>query len=279
VVTNQLTTAFRGLAVRVRVVDINVDGVAQPAIVPEQVVRNILVPADGKTVVLTLPPPEFAVRFVDLRLHDANGREVSRNLYWLPKEPDVVDYDKASWLHAPTARHADLTALRRLPVTSLTVRAERGDDVRVALTNISDRLAFFVELRLVDASGADVLPVLWNDNYVSLLPGDVVSLRATAPSGRALPPDLRRELRGLNVPALVVPIKQDVQAERRDGRQAVGVPDSVPDIRPGGGVPELPLDENPGPASAIGHEQTARMVTSIVDESLLAAPWAHGRRC
>ena len=41
----------------------------------------------------------------------------------------------------------------------------------------------------------------------------------------------------------------------------------------------MPLDEHPGPASAIGHEQTARMVMSIIDESLVRAPWAHGRRC
>ena len=41
----------------------------------------------------------------------------------------------------------------------------------------------------------------------------------------------------------------------------------------------MPLDENAGPAAVLGNEQTARMVTSIVDESLLRAPWARGRRC
>lgn len=275
VVTNQWANACRGLTVRVRVIDIDADGVAQPANLPEQLVRNVAVEADGKIVVLTLPPPEHAVRFVDLCLTDAAGREVSRNQYWLPREPDVVDYANASWLHAPTAKHADLTALRRLPVTSLTVRAERSSsasegeskhDVLAILTNISDRLAFFVELRLVDATGTDVLPVLWSDNYVTLLPGDVVSLRVSAPSGRVLPPDLHLELRGPNVPPLRVPIAQNAPAEPAEGRQA-------------GGVPSMPLDESPGPAAAIGHEQTARMVTSIIDESLVRAPWSHARRC
>ncbi|HUQ01842.1 MAG TPA: glycoside hydrolase family 2 protein, partial [Kofleriaceae bacterium] len=291
VVTNQWARAFRGLAVRVRVVDLDDDGIAQPAVVPEQIVRNVFVEADGKAVVLELPPPEFAVRVVDLRLTDGGGREVSRNLYWLPKEPDVVDYEQANWLNAPTAKHADVSALRRLPVTSLAVRASRDSGVVAAtLTNVSDRLAFFVELRLVDATGADVLPVLWSDNYVSLLPGDVVSVRATAPSGRALPQDVHLELRGVNVPRMQVRIAQDAGVERRDGRQAGGVLDiggagataggtgATPDIG-GGGVPEMPLDEREGPAAALGHEQTARMVTSIVDESLLRAPWAHGRRC
>src|SRR6185369_11994223 len=136
----------------------------------------------------------------------------------------------------------DLSALRRLPLTSLAASAEHdpsaGEGIRVSLTNISDRLAFFVELRLVDATGADVLPVLWSDNYVSLFPGDVVSVRATSPSGRSLPPDVHLELRGVNVQPLKVPIVQDVTAEQREERQAEGVPDTSP-----GGVPKLPLDD------------------------------------
>jgi hypothetical protein len=88
------------------------------------------------------------------------------------------------------------------------------------------------------------------------------------------PPDVHIELRGINVPALVVPIAQDAAVELTEGRQAVGVHASGL-----GGVPDLPLDENPGPAAAIGHEQTARMVQSIVDESLLLTRWSRARRC
>jgi hypothetical protein len=176
-------------------------------------------------------------------------------MYWVPKEPDVVDYEKANWLNAPTAKHADLSALRRLPPTSLTARGERApsDEIHVTLWNSSDRLAFFVELRLVDASGADVLPILWSDNYVSLLPGDVVSVRATA--HRALPQDIHLELRGANVPPQKVPLLQDVTAEPPEERQADG-------------IPPLPLDTKDGPAATIGVHQRERLVTSIVDEAL-----------
>ncbi|HEY5948752.1 MAG TPA: glycoside hydrolase family 2 protein, partial [Kofleriaceae bacterium] len=164
-------------------------------------------------------------------------------------------------------------------LTSLAASAERaGDDdpkhgVRVSLTNNSDHLAFFVELRLVDATGADVLPILWSDNYVSLLPGDVMSLRATSPSDRALPPDVHLELRGVNVQPQQVPVVQDVAADRREGRQVDGVPDISP-----GSLPEMPLDDRDGPAATIGIDQTERMVTSIVDEALLRASWVRGRR-
>ena len=255
VVTNQWSRAFRGLTVRVRVVELDADGLVHAAIMPEQTLRDLAVEADGKTVVVTLSPPAHAVRIIDLLLTDETGREVSRNMYWIPKEPDVVDYEKANWLNAPTAKHADLSALRHLPLTSLSAVAERapGDDIRVSLTNRSDRLAFFVELRLVDASGADVLPILWTDNYVSLLPGDVVSLRATAQ--RALPPELHLQLRGVNVPPQKVLVLQDVAAEPPNERQADG-------------IPVMPLDTKDGPAAAIGSERRERLVTSIVEEAL-----------
>jgi exo-1,4-beta-D-glucosaminidase len=41
----------------------------------------------------------------------------------------------------------------------------------VELENPTNDIAFFIEMRIVDKNiGATILPVLWTDNYVSLLP-------------------------------------------------------------------------------------------------------------
>ncbi len=56
-----------------------------------------------------------------------------------------------------------------------------GDHVH--LSNPTDALAFFVELRVVDADGSSILPVLWDDNYVSILPGESRELTARFPVG------------------------------------------------------------------------------------------------
>jgi exo-1,4-beta-D-glucosaminidase len=43
----------------------------------------------------------------------------------------------------------------------------------VTLENPSKTLAFFVHLKLErDDNGEEVLPVIWEDNYISLLPGE-----------------------------------------------------------------------------------------------------------
>jgi exo-1,4-beta-D-glucosaminidase len=237
VVTNQHAEPFRGLVVRVRVFD------GRRTV--ERVVRGLDVAADGKAQALVLPPPERAVTFVDLRLETSEGAVVSTNFYWLPLEPDVIDHGKSYWLHTPTARHADLAAVRALPITELSVRVTRDAAVHVALDNVSDRLAFFVQLRLVDATGADILPVTWSDNYVSLLPGDARTLRATVAGGGALPADVHVEVRGINVPTV------SVAAEPDGGRQAAG---------------PLALDARLGPAPRLPRAQTDRIISTVVEQ-------------
>jgi len=122
------------------------------------------------------------VWFLDL-LHDASGAEVARNFYWLSTEPDVLDYENNLWFVTPTREFADFTALDDLPEAVLEVSASGdGAEVTVQLSNPTDALAFFVELRVVDAAGSSILPVLWDDNYVSILPGESRVLKARFPA-------------------------------------------------------------------------------------------------
>jgi exo-1,4-beta-D-glucosaminidase len=52
----------------------------------------------------------------------------------------------------------------------------------VTLHNPGDRIAFFVELSVVgDRSGRLAAPVYWDDNYVSLLPGERREVRGILP--------------------------------------------------------------------------------------------------
>jgi exo-1,4-beta-D-glucosaminidase len=75
-----------------------------------------------------------------------------------------------------------LKELRPATVTSTIEHRRRGADgeTRVTLTNTGTTVAFFVRLQVTGgADGDEILPVLWDDNYVSLLPGERRELRAT----------------------------------------------------------------------------------------------------
>jgi exo-1,4-beta-D-glucosaminidase len=85
----------------------------------------------------------------------------------------------------PTDSYADFTALKQLPEVKLKItdRTERkGDEsiTHVTLENPSKSLAFFVRLKVSKgAKGEEILPVVWEDNYISLLPGERRELTAT----------------------------------------------------------------------------------------------------
>jgi len=131
------------------------------------------------------------VYFLDLKLRGADDGVLGRNFYWLSTKPDVLDEEGTEWFYTPNKSFADFTALDDLPPVPLQVRGSLGTtpgepSLEVTMQNPSAALAFFVELRVVDpTSGHSILPVLWDDNYVSLLPGQTRSIRARFPGAAA----------------------------------------------------------------------------------------------
>jgi exo-1,4-beta-D-glucosaminidase len=123
--------------------------------------------------------------FLDLRLLGADGRALGGNFYWLSAKPDVLDYSKNEWFYTPCKEWADLTPLNGMKPAAVRAEhrfADSGADkeVTVTLHNPGKRVAFFIELSVRgDRSGRTIVPVFWEDNYVSLLPGESRTIRAT----------------------------------------------------------------------------------------------------
>lgn len=142
------------------------------------------VAADASVKTFAIPEvTDTPVYFVVLRLSDASGKQVGSNFYWLSSKPETIDWEKTNWYTTPTASYADYTALSQLPKVKLktTSRTERkGKDAitHVTVENPSKDLAFFVRLK-VNKGNEEILPVLWQDNYISLLPGEKREIRAT----------------------------------------------------------------------------------------------------
>jgi exo-1,4-beta-D-glucosaminidase len=148
---------------------------------------NIDVPADGVVKVVSIPDLEAlsTTYFVALRVLDANGKELGSNIYWLSTAPETLDWTKSNWYTTPTATYADFKSLAQLPKVKLNVQehSERSGNTevtQVTIENPSRNLAFFVRLKVDKGRGGEeILPVLWEDNYVSLLPGERRQLTAT----------------------------------------------------------------------------------------------------
>ncbi|HEY1679137.1 MAG TPA: glycosyl hydrolase family 2 [Candidatus Sulfotelmatobacter sp.] len=143
--------------------------------------------SDSTAKIFTLPDVSGLTNtyFLVLRLEDSTGKQVGSNFYWLSTKPETIDWAKSTWWMTPTASYADFTAISQMPKVKLKVadHTERmGEDsiTHVTLENPSKNLAFFVRLKVDKGpKGEEILPVIWQDNYISLLPGEKRELSAT----------------------------------------------------------------------------------------------------
>ncbi|MGA9528764.1 MAG: glycosyl hydrolase family 2 [Terriglobales bacterium] len=145
------------------------------------------IPPDSSLVAFKLPPVKdiSPTYFLKLQLRETSNKLVSDNFYWLSTKPDVIDSaNKLDTVYTPQRSYADLRGLNTLPPVKLDVRGAivtegKENHVHAVIENSSSNLAFMVHLRVArESDGTDIVPIFWDDNYVSLLPGERRELNA-----------------------------------------------------------------------------------------------------
>jgi exo-1,4-beta-D-glucosaminidase len=167
--------------------------------------QEIKVPADSTNKVFTLPaiPDLTPVYFLKLTLADDSGRVVGSNFYWFSTKPETITQQVPNVGDALALTFADFRSLNSLPRVSvhMTIGTKQEGErqvTHVQLKNESPSLAFFMRLNLTScAHGNDILPILWSDNYISLLPGETRDLTATYRARQA--EAIRVDMAGWNV--------------------------------------------------------------------------------
>jgi exo-1,4-beta-D-glucosaminidase len=163
--------------------------------------------------------PSTRVYFIDLRLRDASGNDISSNFYWISQKSPVFDWEKTTFVTTPVTSDEDMTMLNRLPGVRLEAAASRlageRDAVRVDLRNPSKNLAFQVHVGVRSADGlSEILPVLWDDNYFALLPGERKSVTARFLGSNL---DLKGSqvfVQGWNVQELRLPLSRNTSSKQ-----------------------------------------------------------------
>jgi len=166
------------------------------------------VPPDGVAKAFDLPRPAqlSATYFLKLELHDASGKLVSDNFYWLSTKLDTMNWaGRTDTVYTPQKDFADLTGLNSLPQVKLEAKAELRQEVkqatvRLRVKNPGASVAFMVHARLIQGEGGDdVVPIFWEDNYFSLLPGEEKTVAAAYDPADLDAKEPALELDGFNV--------------------------------------------------------------------------------
>jgi exo-1,4-beta-D-glucosaminidase len=214
VVVNSYYRAFPKMRLKARLLNLDL----KPVFTREATVD---VGEDSATRVFSLPEPAglSTTYFVDLGLADEAGRPVSRNFYWLSTRPETLDWDRSTWYYTPARLFADFKGLAALPPARVTVTASAlaesvgkpGERLaaRVRVENPGRTLAFAVHVRLMKAQpagdedaeyGTEVLPVIWEDNYFPLMPGETREIAVSWRGSDTAKARLAIAVDGWNVP-------------------------------------------------------------------------------
>lgn len=172
--------------------------------------------ADAVARVLRIPEDAFRpaspVYYAQLTLENARGETIDRNFYWLSSKRNVYDWANTD-AYTAISSYEDLTALQSLPAAgkldaSVTVeQSAEGPLVRVKLRNPSEHLAFQIRLGIRHkGENAEILPVLWQDNYIELMPSESREITVQLLSADALDPDSELVVDGWNIQTLRLPI-------------------------------------------------------------------------
>jgi exo-1,4-beta-D-glucosaminidase len=126
------------------------------------------------------------IAFLKTELLD-QGNVVASNFYWLAPGKDVYDWEKTTWFYTPLKTSVDYKPMNFLQAADVSITGKRtgsGDEtsVEVSLRNQTAIPAFFIHLRVTGSNDQLCAPVFWDDNYISLLPGDKLTLQCRLPA-------------------------------------------------------------------------------------------------
>jgi len=205
---NHTLTREHGLRAVIRVR--NLDG----SVTFERHLQDIDLAGNSARQLAMLPAPAGLSRtyFIELELAAADGKPISRNVYWLSTQTDELDWAHSNWYMTPVTRYADLTALQSLPTATATVQATMRHEgaegiatVTLTVPPSSKAVALFQHVSIKRAAGGELmLPIQWSDNDVTLWPGESLALTAHFATPGAGTPVV--EVSGWNVPTQSVPV-------------------------------------------------------------------------
>jgi exo-1,4-beta-D-glucosaminidase len=173
IVNNSLLTAQSGLTVNAVVY--NGDGSlkyqhsATVAVEADNIRRCFAIPEIGGL---------DSLYFLRLEMKDHLGKTASVNWYWLARSGDLLDWNKSTWYYTPQSDYTHYQGLKNLPLTKLqmtytTEKTAVQTTQHIRIKNTGKAIAFFVHLRILrNKGGDDILPVIFEDNYLLLAPGE-----------------------------------------------------------------------------------------------------------
>ncbi len=155
--------------------------------------------------------PTYLVRAV---LMDSSDRVLAENVYWASTtDDDLGDAKNDVQFTTRLTTWADMSALNTMPHGDLNVSAHTLEDageehIAITLANPGGHVAFFVRAEVTQGpDGEEILPIIYNDNYITVFPHETRTIEAKFSKARegGSSPSLRVE--GYNVAKQIISVQ------------------------------------------------------------------------
>jgi exo-1,4-beta-D-glucosaminidase len=156
-------------------------------------------------------PPTHLVRAT---LRNVDKTVLAENVYWgSTTDDDLGEPKNDEQFKTSLAKWADMSGLNAMPRTDVAVSSsfsQRGDEgvVKITLTNSSSHVAFFLRSEVTKGTdGEEILPIVYDDNYISVFPHESRTLTATFRMSELAGRQPALRLEGYNVGKRVLPLE------------------------------------------------------------------------
>ena len=172
-VTNEHFEAQKNMTAEIKVFDIN-----SKELLSKTIKTDIAENSSSKIFDIPNLKNLTTTYFVHVSLKDANNKEVVNQIYWLTTGKETFDWDKTYFVYTPNKTFGSLKGLRTMPKADVEKTISYKDEgeqtvITVELKNKSNKIAFFIEMQVNNKDkNQSILPVFWDDNYVTLLPNE-----------------------------------------------------------------------------------------------------------
>jgi exo-1,4-beta-D-glucosaminidase len=206
---NQQSRPLTNVSVTVRVYSL--DGMQKHLVEA----KNLNVPASSSVDALQVArvPGLGPVYLVRCQMTDGADRVLGENVYWESATGDDVgpaSHDvqfQVKW-----ARLADMTALNTMPSARVAVAGTFEDlngetHAHIKISNNSKHVAFFLRAEMsADGGGTEVLPIRYDDNYITVFPNESRTIEAMVDTSLLAGHKPVVKLSGYDVVSQVVPL-------------------------------------------------------------------------
>ncbi len=206
---NQTLENRQGLSVRVRVY--NLDGTA---VFDRSRILDVSAQSVAEALTLPILKNVTPVYFVRCQLFDASSAPLADNVYWQAVVPDKLGLRANDNAFNLQQEHwADFTPLQTMAKVHLDVKGTvrksgAGSDAIISLHNSSSHLAFFVRAEMTAGKdGNEILPVTYDNNYVTVFPGETVSIHGAVNGSDIAGRQPWIRIEGYNSPKELTPIR------------------------------------------------------------------------